>query len=623
MLFPAALMLPGLAGVEVLSAPAAFSAPGDVSANFVRTTPTRVYDSRLTPAGALPLLPNESRTIRVAGIHDIPGAADAFALNVTAVDPNANGYLTAWPAGTARPPTSNINFHARRTIANMAMIAPGSGGEIALFNGSSGTVHVLVDVEGWFVGGFHPIAPERPFDGRYEGALRTGTPQSVVIAGRGAVPSNARAVALNITVTDATATTFLTVWPTGQPQPTASNLNVVPGQTVANMATIGVGDGSSVSIAIGGGQANVLVDTLGWYDAGFRPLPPSRIMDTRGGLCLARLGPGETRLVQVAGEGAVPANAHAVTLNVTAVHPTATTYLTVWPAGTPRPTASNLNAATGVVPNMVTVGLGDDGRVALYNDAGLTDVLIDVTGWYEGVQSVGTTGECATLEGPRATDHPTLEQAPPPDAALHGASAGQVNLNVANLQRRLLALGYWVNRNDGVYDHVTVQAVMAFQKYMGFPPTGNLTDEQAFAMTVQSYKPAARSRTGTLLEFDKARQILLFVQDGKVVYVVNGSSGNDIPYTEWDQVRGGNISGDAHTPVGRYKVSYGYAAGWEYGSLGALYRPRYFNGGIAVHGSNHIPDYPASHGCVRVSVTFMDEVWSANLMPLGSEVWVY
>ena len=59
------------------------------------------------------------------------------------------------------------------------------------------------------------------------------------------------------------------------------------------------------------------------------------------------------------------------------------------------------------------------------------------------------------------------------------------------------------------------------------------------------------------------------------------------------------------------------------GPLGDLWRPRYFNGGIAVHGSASVPAYPASHGCARVSNPAMNMIWASGLMPMGSRVVVY
>ena len=79
----------------------------------------------------------------------------------------------------------------------------------------------------------------------------------------------------------------------------------------------------------------------------------------------------------------------------------------------------------------------------------------------------------------------------------------------------------------------------------------------------------------------------------------------------------------AITPDGLHKVNRERPEGWWEGDLGQIYRPKYFVGGVAVHGSNSIPNYPASHGCVRVSVPAMDYIWEAGLMPMNIPVWVH
>jgi hypothetical protein len=109
--------------------------------------------------------------------------------------------------------------------------------------------------------------------------------------------------------------------------------------------------------------------------------PPKRLLDTRSPS--NPLGSGATRRLKIAGTNGVPADARAVTLNVTAVSPSASAYLTVFPAGAARPTASNLNFSAGTtVANAVTVGLGSDGSIDLFNYAGTTHVLVDIAGWY-------------------------------------------------------------------------------------------------------------------------------------------------------------------------------------------------------------------------------------------------
>ena len=109
-------------------------------------------------------------------------------------------------------------------------------------------------------------------DGQFSGTgpISGGSSVNLTVAGRGGVPSSgADAVALNVTVTNASGPSFLTVWPTGQPKPTASNVNFVAGQTIPNMVIAKVGAGGQVSIYNNTGSTDVIVDVLGW----FRPAP--------------------------------------------------------------------------------------------------------------------------------------------------------------------------------------------------------------------------------------------------------------------------------------------------------------------------------------------------------------
>lgn len=106
---------------------------------------------------------------------------------------------------------------------------------------------------------------------------------------------------------------------------------------------------------------------------------PARIYDSRtaGG----PFGAGETRWVQVAGHGGVPASgATAVVLTVTVTNQTRSGYVTVWPAGLPRPNASSLNWIAGTYSNQVTVA--GSGLIAIYNLAGSTDVVVDAVGYF-------------------------------------------------------------------------------------------------------------------------------------------------------------------------------------------------------------------------------------------------
>ena len=203
-----------------------------------------------------------------------------------------------------------------------------------------------------------------------------------------------------------------------------------------------------------------------------------------------------------------------------------------------------------------------------------------------------------------------------------GSSGGD---EAARVQARLVELGFWVSATDGDYGLTTRQAVMAFQKYMGFnDPSGKVDEQTASALTNMDLRPVARANSGTLVEIDKSKQLLFFVVDGKTEWILNASTGNGKEYEEEDQNTPGEvIKGVSLTPSGLHKVNRERPEGWWEGDLGEIYRPKYFVGGVAVHGSNNIPNYPASHGCVRISVPAMDWVWDSGIMPMNIPVWVH
>ncbi|MEZ5145257.1 MAG: hypothetical protein R2726_22505 [Acidimicrobiales bacterium] len=216
----------------------------------------------------------------------------------------------------------------------------------------------------------------------------------MTVAGTGGVPAGATAVTLNVTVTGTTAASFLTLWPKGATQPTASNLNWVAGQTIPNAVTVKVGTDGKVNVFNPSGSANVIIDVVGYYDqsgtgAGFTAQAPARILDSRPppeqvGPYGSPWGAGTDREVQVAGVGGVPADAEAVVLNATVTATSAESFLTVYPKGATKPTASNLNWKAGVtIPNAVTVKVGTDGKVQVFNNSGSAHVILDVVGYFK------------------------------------------------------------------------------------------------------------------------------------------------------------------------------------------------------------------------------------------------
>lgn len=369
--------------------------PFDEFGAFHAVTPDRVLDTRdpLDPMG-----PGETITVPVAGLGDVPADAVAVAVNVTVTSPTAEGWLTVWPAGDSMPPTSTINFVPGQTVANAATLRLGVDGEVSI-NNSAGSTHVVVDVAGWYDdaqlstgGGFVSMPPVRALDTRtIADPVGPGETVDLPVAGSFGVPSDATAVALSVTVDAPTAESWLTVWPTGDTQPLASTLNFTPGAVVANNAVVGVGTDGSVSIRNAFGTTQLIVDVVGWFDAelpngGFTSLAPARLFDSRSSSAVTSATPKELTVI---GTGGVPAmGVTAVALNVTVTSPSAAGWLTVFPTGTPKPLASNLNfVANQTVAVQVLAQVGADGKITLAADPAVTThLVVDVVGWYSGVQ---------------------------------------------------------------------------------------------------------------------------------------------------------------------------------------------------------------------------------------------
>jgi lipoprotein-anchoring transpeptidase ErfK/SrfK len=191
-------------------------------------------------------------------------------------------------------------------------------------------------------------------------------------------------------------------------------------------------------------------------------------------------------------------------------------------------------------------------------------------------------------------------------------------------QKKLLQLGFWLHNPDGTFDDTTRQAVMAFQKYYQLRATGSINTATAFLLERMEIPASAIENKKTLAEVDKTRQLLFLVQDGVTTHVLNTSTGDDREYTEPDSNSPGvMITDTAITPVGTFRINRERPDGWWVGDLGQIYRPKYFIGGVAIHGSLSVPAYPASHGCVRVSVAAMDMIWEQDILPRGTTVVVY
>ncbi len=338
----------------------------------------------------------------VSGRAGVPLDASSVILNVTAVDAQAPGFVTVYPCGVTRPTASNLNYATGQTIPNAVISKIGTGGRVCLFTNSA--IGLVVDVAGFFPDetAFTPLAaPARLLDTRpgeitADGQFVGGGPQGAAstlelpIAGRAGVPATAGSVVLNVTVVDPTAAGFVTVYPCGVTQPTASNLNFVAGQTIPNAVVTKVGAGGKICLYTNA-PTGMIVDVAGYFASAtaFQPLAaPARLLDTRPGEAtadgqFAGIGPAAAGVpleVLIAGRAGVTASARSVVLNVTAVDPAAAGFVTVYPCGVTRPTASNLNFGAGqTIPNAVISKVGAGGKICLFSNT-TTGLIIDVAG---------------------------------------------------------------------------------------------------------------------------------------------------------------------------------------------------------------------------------------------------
>jgi hypothetical protein len=207
-----------------------------------------------------------------------------------------------------------------------------------------------------------------------------------------------------------------------------------------------------------------------------------------------------------------------------------------------------------------------------------------------------TTSTSTTTAAPATTT--TIVPAPPPLAV------GSRGDDVVALQQHLVELGYWTGESNGVFGAGTYHAVVAFQKVEGLARDGVVGPVTSAALARADRAPAA-SQSGHVTEVDVAHQVLIIADEGRATWVFDTSTGA--------------VAGT--TPAGHWSV-FLEINGYEHGNLGVLYRPRYFAPRVAVHGYPDVPTRPASHGCVRVTNATMDFIWAANLMPMGSAVWV-
>ncbi|NOY54558.1 MAG: murein L,D-transpeptidase [Actinobacteria bacterium] len=189
---------------------------------------------------------------------------------------------------------------------------------------------------------------------------------------------------------------------------------------------------------------------------------------------------------------------------------------------------------------------------------------------------------------------------------------------IVRIQQTLQHLGLYRGQIDGSHNKATADAIMAFHKVVSADRTSEWTHEDwqnVRALAAVGYDIPERPDEPDRIEVDLYRQVMYLVEGGDVAGIFPIVSGRGDTYE-----RLGRRTGGAHTPVGDYTLIR-HVAGWRYGSYGPIYRPWYFIGGYAIHGSKVARPQPASNGCVRIPMQDID--WLEGRLELGMPVHVW
>ena len=411
-----AIALVGASASTAASLPAV-AAPSDtaVGTYYPITGNQRVLDTRTSVGGHKGVLgPKSELALQLGGVSGVPAgaAASAVVLNLTAVSPTSNTYLTAYPSGSTRPTVSSLNVAAKQVRANLVTVPVGTDGKIRIYN-HTGSVNVVVDLMGFYaksdiqgthgVGSmFETVQPGRMFDSRtdpnFSGGIAPGDGVLLGLDFGTTDNANVRGYVVNITAITPSGSGFLTAWDGTDPMPTASSVNYSKNQIVPNMAFVpsqadeSDPSGTSIFAVVNGSRSartHVAVDVVGVMAANqlegyrFEPLTPTRIIDTRSGLGgpKAPLGPTPQSRTYSAPASTTSGATYFLVGNGTAISPTTATFLTLWESGEPRPEVSNINVAKSeVAANAAVVPLSEDFRFDVFNRNGSVNFALDVAG---------------------------------------------------------------------------------------------------------------------------------------------------------------------------------------------------------------------------------------------------
>jgi len=411
------------------------SQPYTPAAYHQALTPTRLLDTRgalgdnLTNRGAAgaatPLAANSTLTLQIAkdtvttasgASTTIPDTATAVAIDLTITSPTAIGYVAAYADGSQRPITSGTNYTTGATVTGYEIVPIGPDGNIALYNASTGTTHILVDITGYYstdtnatAQTYHPLnTAYRALDtrngtGGTTGTLAAGAALNLQITGTDGIPTTATAVAITLTTAGETGSGYLQTYATGTTPGNVTALSYTTSALASMAADVPLGTTGQITIKniASSAATNIIGDISGYYTTDttglrYHTINPTRLVDTRSGIgghtgVITANTPypitqATTAQVTSVTTGAIATNP-TLALNLTATQSTSGGDLVAYPTGGTQPTASNLNFNAGQdIANLALTPTGtgtNAGQITVYNQsAGTVHLVVDCSGYF-------------------------------------------------------------------------------------------------------------------------------------------------------------------------------------------------------------------------------------------------
>jgi len=553
-------------GASVAPADAAQAAPLDEATEpsaFTPVAPCRLLDTRLDRR----LNGGATVDIDVAGRCGVDADAVVAAITVTAVDPAGDGFLTAFPSGVDRPLTSVVNYRRSEVVANHQFARLGSDGGLSVYTVAA--TDVVVDVTGFFAparngtaraGRYVPIASRRLVDTRETSRPRAG---STVRVDPG-LPTDAIAVAVNITTADTSSPGHFTAFRAGDPRPNSSVLNVDrPQQIRAASAVVPISNSGFDVYTVAANH--VIVDIVGFFTASsaarsdkglYVGVTPTRLVDTReaigahGGPRLWDHGSREFDVTDIVDGGA------AVAANVTMTDSEDAGHVVAYPARTSMPSTSTANAdrAQQTIANFAIVGASTRGIAVHAVEA--THLVVDIGGWFLGDPASTTTGA------------PTNE--PPPDrrvtiisdSAMAGvrwnhALAGFEGFEAATYLESCRRLVQWSCRGREGYAPKTAAT------HVESLPHAGPEEILVIAVGYNDWHSSFSSDFDRVVDAGRRKgfhHIVWVDYRSDVGYRLPGSGGSRSNYAEMNRVLGEKIASGAYPDVRRWRFD-DYTAG--------------------------------------------------------------